>query len=332
VLRIDGQAAGSTTDFFRFIADSPVAGWTDHFTDGVEANGAGTLTIKLELPLGKPEANKVAGEYSFTGNRIKLSADAPAITQLNGKVAFTYHEGRAQQLTGEMLGGPARISIASAEGSSRVGAGQRRSRQLRVAYPGRQRPSASREPPDGSSRSILFRRVDLGTETNLKGAVIDFPAPLAKAAAETVPLQIERRASESGRDTLLVRYGTIGRLVLQRRLTSSGATAERALLALGGAQGEPEHAGLSVRGSVEGLNVDAWLALKQERDATGLGEDLPLNGVDLAVGTLDVFGRRFNDLHVAANRGLNGGRWISAGASWPAPPAGRARNPAIPTV
>jgi uncharacterized protein (TIGR02099 family) len=324
VLRIDGEAAGSTTDFFRFIADSPVAGWTDHFTDGVEAHGAGTLTIKLELPLGKPAANKVAGEYNFIGNRIKLTADAPAITQLNGKVAFTNHEVRAQQLSGEILGGPARISIASAEGQLHVsGQGTVDLGQLRVVYP--RQAAAKRVSGTTGWQLTINTRSGVATwvlETNLKGAVIDFPAPLAKAAAETVPLQIERRASESGRDTLLIRYGTIGRLVLQRRLTSSGATAERALLALGGAQGEPEHAGLSVRGSVEALNVDAWLALKQERDATGLGEDLPLNGVDLAVGALDAFGRRFNDLHVAANRGLNGwqmdlrGRELAGTARW----------------
>jgi uncharacterized protein (TIGR02099 family) len=324
VLRVDGEAAGPTADFFRFIAESPVADWIDHFTDGVEANGAGKLTMKLELPLGKPEANKVSGEYNFIGNRIKLAADAPPVTQLNGKMTFTNHELHAPQLSGELLGGPVRASVDSANGQLRVsGQGTVDLGQLRVAYP---RQAAARHVSGTTAwQATINTRSGVSTwvvETNLKGAVIDFPAPLAKSAAETVPLQIERRASESGRDTLAIRYGTIGRLVLQRKLTPSGATAERALLALGGAQGEPEHAGLWVRGSLESLNIDAWLALKQERDATGMGEELPLNGVDLGVGTLDAFGRRFNDLHVAANRGLNGwqmdlrGRELAGTARW----------------
>jgi uncharacterized protein (TIGR02099 family) len=324
VLRIEGEAAGPTADFLRFVAESPVADWIDHFTDGAEANGAGKLTVKLELPLGKPETNKVAGEYTFSGNRIKLAADVPAITQLNGKIAFTNHELHAPQLNGEILGGPVRISVASGDGQLRVsGQGTVDLGQLRVAYP---RQSAARRVSGTTAWQLAINtRAGVSTwvlESNLKGAVIDFPAPVGKAAAETVPLQIERRANESGRDTLAMRYGAIGRLVLQRKLTSSGATTERALLALGGAQGDPEHAGLWVRGSLEALNVDAWLALRQERDATGLGEDLPLNGVDLGVGTLDVFGRRFNDLHVAANRGLNGwqmdlrGRELAGTARW----------------
>src|SRR5262249_23678560 len=136
----------------------------------------------------------------------------------------------------------------------------------------------------------------------LKGAVIDLPAPMGKPAGDTVPLQVERRVSGSGLENLTVRYGTIGRLALQRKLSATGATPERALLALGGAQGEPEQAGLWIRGTLDALNVDAWLALKQERDSAPVGDELPLNGVDLGVGALDVFGRRFNELHVAARR------------------------------
>ena len=324
VLRVEGEGEGPTSDFLRFVSESPVADWIDHFTDGVEASGSGKLTLKLDLPLSKPESNKVSGEYSFAGNRIRLTAEVPAVTQLNGKLAFSNNELHAQQLTGEILGGPARISLASAAGQLRVSAqGTADLGQLRVVYPAQ--PFARRVSGNTSWQVAVNSNSGASSwvlESNLKGAVIDLPAPMAKAAAETAPLQIDRRASESGIETLTVRYGTIGRLVLQRKVGAVGATSERALLALGGAQGEPEQAGLWVRGNLDALNVDAWLALKQERDSAPVGEELPLSGLDLGVGTLDVFGRRFNDLHVAARRNFTGwqmelrGRELTGNARW----------------
>jgi uncharacterized protein YhdP len=137
-----------------------------------------------------------------------------------------------------------------------------------------------------------------------------------------VPLQIERRANESGYDAIVIRYGSIGRLVLHRKLSGGEATIERGLLALGGTQGEPDRPGLWVRGNVDALNVDGWLALKQEGEASGLADATPMAGVDLRVQALDIFGRRFNELHIAATRNPAGwqmdlrGRELAGAARW----------------
>src|ERR1700682_3838767 len=122
VLRVDGEAPGPLADALRFIAESPVAGWIDHFTDRAEASGPGTLSFRLELPLGKPEGNQVVGEYNFANNRVKLAGEVPALSQLNGKLIFSTHEVRASPLTAEIVGGPARLNIASGEGRVRVDA------------------------------------------------------------------------------------------------------------------------------------------------------------------------------------------------------------------
>jgi uncharacterized protein (TIGR02099 family) len=280
--------------------------------------------LNLDLPLGKPEAAEIAGDYTFATNRLKVDADMPAVSQLSGKLAFSNHELRAPQLTGEILGGPARISVVSGDGQLRVSAqGTADLAQLRIAYP--QQPAAKRLSGSVPWQATVTSRAGASTwmlESSLKGGVLDFPSPVAKSAADTVPLQVERRTNESGRDSLTIRYGTIGRLVLQRKLTASGATADRTLLALGGAQGEPERPGLWVRGNVDALNIDSWLALKQERDSAPVGEELPLNGMDIGVGTLDAFGRRFNEVHVAANRNPNGwqmelrGKELTGAARW----------------
>ena len=91
-----------------------------------------------------------------------------------------------------------------------------------------------------------------------------------------------------------------------------------------------------MRGDLPVLNVDDWLTLRdRERRgaaapaaAAGNGagdDDAALGGVDLDVGALEVFGRRFNDFKVVARRSTEDwklelrGRDVAGTATWSAP-------------
>ena len=74
LLVIDGEAAGPTVDFLRFIDASPVAGWIGHATEGAQVSGDGRLDLKISIPLGKPGGNTVAGEFRFIDNELRLPA------------------------------------------------------------------------------------------------------------------------------------------------------------------------------------------------------------------------------------------------------------------
>jgi uncharacterized protein (TIGR02099 family) len=335
VLRIDGEGSGPTADFLHIVAESPVSGWIDHFTDGAEAAGAGKLALKLELPLGKPAENRVAGEYTFSANRIKFLGDIPAVNRLNGKLAFTEQEIRAQQLTGDILGGAARFSVASEGEHVRVdGQGSADLGQLRVEFP--QHTLAKRV--SGTTDWQLAIGVGGGIstwtfESALRGATIDLPAPMGKVAAETLPVHIERKSIDSGHDAVSVRYGRVGQLLVQRRVSTAGATVERALLALGGAGGDLDRPGLWVRGRADKVDADGWLLLKRELDSPSSGDAMMLAGIDVTAGELDLFGRRFNELKIGASHRTDGwqvdlqGRELTGTARWeaeaPSRPNGR---------
>jgi uncharacterized protein (TIGR02099 family) len=335
LLRVDGEASGPTADFLRFVAESPVAGWIDHFTDGAEAVGAGTLSLKLELPLGKPAGNQVAGEYMFSGNRIKLPGDMPVVNRLNGKLAFTERELRAPQLTGDVLGGAARFAITSDDGHVRVtGQGSADLGQLRVEFPQQVLAKRVAGTTDWQLAISVGGGVSAWTiDSGLRGATIDLPPPMTKAAAETVPLQIERKSNDRSHDAVTVRYGHIGQLMLQRRLAASGAIVERGLIALGGSGGEPDRPGIWVRGSVDAVNADGWLIIKRELESGSAKDSLTLSGLDVTVRELDVFGRRFNELRIGASPGTDNwqidlrGRELAGSARWqieaPGHPNGR---------
>lgn len=305
VLRIDGEAAGPTADFLRFIVDSPVDEWLDHTTHDAEASGDGKLALRLELPIGNHQGDQVGGEFTFAGDRLKFAGAAPALAQLNGKLTFSRREIRGTALTAEILGGPARLDVSGADGRVRVEAqGSADVGLLRAQYP--QQPLAARVTGTTDWQLALGVAADRSSwtlDSSLKGVAVDLPPPARKAAAEAMPLRVERRRSDATGDIVYVGYGRLGRLTVQRRLTAAGPVAERALLALGKAEGEPDRRGLWVRGDVDELDLDGWLALREQVDASVDAGPLPLSGIDLDVGALDAFGRRWNELRVGASRG-----------------------------
>ena len=107
---------------------------------------------------------------------------------------------------------------------------------------------------------------------------MDLPPPMAKAAGDAVPLKIQRKVTDPGHDALSIRYGALGHLNLQRRLTPAGAVTERAIVTLGTTEGDADRRGLWLRGEVATLDLDGWLTVKRQLDSGP--EALPLTGVD----------------------------------------------------
>ncbi len=331
-LVVDGEVAGPTADFLRFVETSPVAGWIGRATDGMRATGDGRLYLKLAFPLGDPAGNKVAGEYQFVGNDLRITG-VPPLTQINGRLAFTEAGVRAQDLAADILGGPARLAVANVDGETRVtGGGNATVAALRREF----------DPPYGDAITgsldwtiAVAIRGDghaWTIESNLKGSAIDLPAPLGKAAGEAVALKVERHGTpaQPNEDLLTVAYGNVGRVLLHRKLAADGAAVDRALLLLGRAAADPaarpERAGVWVRGELPTLNFDDWLALQRRAPPGAGGDGAPvLAGIDLDVETLEAFGRRFRAMKLGARRTQDDwrlelqARELAGTATWSAP-------------
>ena len=113
-----------------------------------------------------------------------------------------YHCGRALRI----LGGPARLAISSGEGRVRIeGQGTSNLGQLRAEYP--QHPLLTRLSGSTDWQVAINVQKDLAAwtlESTLKGAAIDLPVPGAKAAADAVPLKLERRVADKDRTDVFV--------------------------------------------------------------------------------------------------------------------------------
>ena len=320
MLNISGEAEGPTSEFFSFMEKSPVLGMIDHFTEAWQAQGAGKLALKLSIPLGASGKGRVSGAYQFAGNTFVIAPELPAVEQAGGRIEFTDASVRAQNVTGVMLGGPVSISATTTRDST-----------VRVTVQGRVNTDSVRQAGGpqwvqhlrGSTdwSAVLNARkrdADVVVESNLQGLAIAFPAPLVKAAAESVPLRLERRLLAPGQDQLSFAFGDIVSINLTRRSEGKRAVITRGVVRFGGPAAEPERAGVWASGTVKALDLDRWLAFL---DAGG-DTRIEWGGLDLKLGTLDLFRRRFTDLAIAATFG--GGQWrgnlsgkeLEGGVTW----------------
>ena len=334
-LAVGGTATGTLADFVRYIAESPIDAITGQVTQGAAAAGNGQLTLDLDVPLGKWESTRFGGEFTFQNGQLKIPG-APRLSQLNGKFAFANGTVNAREITGELAGGPARFAAATVDGRVRMtGGGTANLAALRREYASPFAARLSGVTDWNVTADIRQTVATFALESSLKGAVVDLPVPLGKVAGETVALRVEMRedSARPDEDVVEATYGRALQLVAHRRQQGSDMRIDRALVSLGSATGQPdalrvERPGIWVRGDLPALNVDDWLRVRDgDRAAAAAGDDgdLSLGGVDLDVGMIEVFGRRFNDFKVGARRSQDEwkldlrGRDIAGTATWSAP-------------
>ena len=186
-------------------------------------------------------------------------------------------------------------------------------------------------------------------ESSLRGAAFDLPAPLAKSAAESVPLKIERRAvaNAANEDALTIAYGSRLAAAVHRRLDERGdAHIDRVHVLVGAAVERGEQpACRAPRGLGHGrparaqrrrlARVVAGGGCRNGAGPAAGNAALPaVQGIDLDAVHFEAIGRRLNDTRLAARRAGDDwrfdirGREIAGTGVWSAATAGCAERPA----
>jgi uncharacterized protein (TIGR02099 family) len=302
-LSVSGEASGPTAEFLKYIADSPVRRMTAGFTDAISASGSGHLRLALELPLARLEASRVAGDYDFAGNRVRLHPRLAPIEAASGRLAFTEAGFTAQEVRGRLLGGP----IALSGGTRGNGAMEFAARgdvpaQSLPAVPDNVKRLLSGHAFYSASLAIRDGASQLAVDSSLRGLASALPAPLAKQAEQVLPLHVEVHSSDGGsRERVFASLGKLVALEALRQARDGALELQRAGVRLAPRAGETVRLplkGLSVQGSLEQLDVDAWRAL------AGAGTPAELPGgvlLDLKLARVQAYGKRFNDVTLRAS-------------------------------
>lgn len=309
VLTVNGEAEGPTGEFLKFIEQSPVFDAIDRFTEGMHAEGRGSLVLKLAIPLSNTQDTKVAGAYQFVNNALQSTDDMFPLEQVSGRLEFTEAVVRVPNATMTVFGGPSTLTGATQpDGTVRLNLSGRASLDNFLRTNTAPWAQALHGASDWKASITLRKRLaDIVFDSTLQGIASELPAPLAKAAADSLPLRIERRVTGAQQDRLAITLGGLISAQLQRRREGGDYAIERGNVSLGGTAVEPERSGIAVTGSLKSIDLDRWLTLLKSVPAAGSRAEFA--ALDVKFGTLDALGLRFNELAITGS--ARGGVWQS---------------------
>ena len=284
---VSGQADGPTAEFLKYIASSPLRETAGSFVASMQAAGRGKLRLKLELPLADLANTKVAGEYEFAANQVKIIDELPPIEQAAGRLAFTDAGFTLHGVEGRLLGGaltavggthPRRGVEVTVRGDATVEQARavpRLDHPLGKQLSGGFAYSATVQAKDGLARVTL--------ESPLRGVTSALPAPLAKNAAETLPLRAELIPAAGGeRDRIAISLGSLARVEIARRKDGKEMRVQRTAVWLSPEPNEsirlPERPGTLVYGTLPAFDLQRWMPLMAGGDAGGPARGTPAVG------------------------------------------------------
>lgn len=317
-LVVDGEAGGPTQEFLRFVNGSPIAHSVGYFTRTVRAQGDGRLQLHLDIPLENAEATRVRGEYRFAANRLRLRPDLPDLEDAGARLAFTEKSLSVQDGGARFLGAPLAITgdtrsdgamVIDARGSLGV-------RQLAEWMPSPLWGQFTGETPIALRVSVRESEVLLALDSSLLGIASSLPDPFNKAANLARPTRLEWRwlTGKDGvvRQSVGGRYADAARMELQLDADADGQPVfNRGAVSLGSAPLAMPDRGLRVRAELPRLDLDAWSRVRMsdggDGAASGEGGGLPLDIVELKLGSLVARGYVFNEQRLVAQR--NDERW-----------------------
>ncbi|MEI7612294.1 MAG: YhdP family protein [Betaproteobacteria bacterium] len=296
-LRVKGQADGATSDFLKFIDQSPVAERIDHFTEDMKASGNGHLDLDLTIPLDSARLgdSKIEGTYRFIDNEVSVDSALPPIRQVNGAVQFSGSDLRVPEINGVLFGGPLKVKgglqkdgkvLISANGAVNIEQLRKQSDAPFLAH-------LSGTTAYRGEVHINKRNADLVVNSSLAGLASTLPEPFRKTAAETLPLRFEKkiltavsskkgvRADPVNRDQLSLSVGNALALQLIRRKQEEKFVPERGAIAIGQALSLPE-SGVSLGLTAKSLDLDAWRRVFQASS----GAETPGKKAGAAVGAV----------------------------------------------
>ena len=310
-VQVNGQADGATAEFLKYLETSPLAEDVGSFVTSIKASGRGKLHVKLELPLADLKQTKVAGDYDFADNQLKLLDELPPVEQAAGRVAFTEAGFALQNVRGRILGG-----------SLTAVGGTQAKRGVEVTVRGDATVDAARMVPpldhplmkhvSGAFAYAVHVQAKDGQarvsfESPLRGVESALPVPLAKQAAETLPLRVDFTPVAGGeRDRIAIALGSLARVELARRKQGKEMQVQRTGVWLSPEPSQPirlpERPGTLLYGALPAFDLERWMPLTAAaRQADGGGDAASPVALEVRFGTLDAFGRRLSDVALRAS-------------------------------
>ncbi|MEZ0237353.1 MAG: YhdP family protein, partial [Methylophilaceae bacterium] len=317
VLEVTGDLQSPPAELVRYLNNSPLLDAIDRFTEGMQASGNGKLAIGLRIPLATDgEGTRVKGSYVIANGMLGGNGEMPTLEGINGRLDFTESTLRAQNVVARVFGGPAQINIESGkEGLLRVTAqGNIDSNGIRQAVASPLADKLQGSTDWTAEINARKQQADIVIKSSLVGLASSLPAPFAKGDSDSLPLLIEKKRENETQDTIAINLGKTMSARFLRADQNGTMVLDRGEVSFGGTANLPEQRGISVRGNLQHVDADQWQSALAGNSSTPASDNQPNNpgaeisSVNMAIGSLDIFGRRINALNLDAKPVSNGWR------------------------
>lgn len=324
-IRIKGMAEGESEEMAALLRQMDVGPHIGELLSQAEFFGKGKLQAEgvLSVAQEKISVAGMQGRYQFIDNRIDLDRYIPDFYQVNGSLVFTESGVRLEGIRARIMGGEAEFSSSSLPGGG-----------VRITVRGQAdfdhfHPDVNPgKPVDLSQLWMQFMRgssdwqaavevesnkVGIVIESSLKGMELVFPAPFSKAAAEAIPVRLEKIFTLPRDDHVHFHYGDILTAEFQRtREKAHHYHPMRGIISFGGHGTLPQDQVTRVEGSVSRLEWDqlrelfkrhAGMDASLDHTARGLDNILTRSvQFDLHIGQFEFLSSYFNDTHFTIDR------------------------------
>lgn len=259
MLSVHGQVRGPTSEFLRFIDQSPVGDKIERFTEEMRASGDGHLDLQFDMPLKHVHDTRVLGEYHFQNNVVTAVPGLPPLTQVNGRLRLTESSVGAPEITAHLLGGPMKLAVRNE--ADRIGiaiGGTANMREARKFFGWPLLDNVAGSTAWKGEIRVRKKSAEFVVESGLLGISSSLPEPLNKTAASALPLRVEKRTLDEQRDQIRISLGKVAEGLVIRRAGGEGMRIERGAVAVGEPLPALPERGVAAVVSVSRLDVDNW--------------------------------------------------------------------------
>lgn len=308
-LELHAEGSGDGPQMLDFLARSPI---DMAYAEQLSVDGTGNIVLDLELPFKAGLApRKVSGHVSLNDATISDAAWGLTFDQANGRIDYNGGGFQARDMPVQFRGYPGNLTLRSGEFVNDPS--QAIEAELLGSAP------ASTFIPDAPMLTSVLNSVvgtpqwhasislprdplqpgpDLVVRSDLRGATTKLPVPLAKPAAQIMPVELTIPVRQS-RSDLTVKVAGLGELRLDQ---SSVATRGKLLFGEGSGSLE-EGPGLVIEGKLPSVDLDGWREWLMPSMAATRSLSLDssfVSAIDLAVDHARLSGRDFSDLSIKA--------------------------------
>jgi len=326
-LFVRGSTQGPAADLLRYVRESGLREPL-HFLTGARASADARMSLRLDIPLAASDETGVGGAIELQGNDVELREDILPFTRARGRIEFTRHSIALSNLSAGFAGGQLSASGATRPDGSIVitGSGSAApaavARQVDLAPVRRLLARAQGLARYGATLTVRHGgAIDLRVDSDLAGWAIDAPAPLAKSAAETLPLRVELADLGTERSRIAAAAGAVALRMELARAPDGSARVARGVIAAGTEALLPAQ-GFVARIDLPSIDVDAWRPIVDPADAVKPAataaaaappEALAPDQVHLRARELRFAGRRFDQVRLDATRQGQGNAMLWSG-------------------